>query len=414
MNTVRRRTLLALVAAGMTATAMPQTAGAAQPSSAPAAPYRLVLPEPTGPYKIGTTELHLVDKSRADEWVPARKRELMISVWYPAVPLGHGPRALYSPPHVGATFADQLAESVGIGPGKVDYAGTPTHARIGVPALGRHPVVLYSPGFKTSRLMGTNHVEDLVSRGYVVVTIDHPGEVPVEFPGGRVTPEVVPDDAIEKSLKVRVADTKFVLGTLERLAAGRNPDAEQRALPRGLGRALDLREVGMFGYSLGGFAAGETMVTDRRIDAGVNLDGAMQFGFPEGVLSEVAKRGLDRPFLLFGAMGHSHAAEPGQPMYDPSWTSFWAHQRGWKLDLSIPEGTHGAFADYQFSLPAVAKAYGVPNEKVTALLGTVDPAGSVAAQRAYLGAYFDQFLKHRPQRLLLGESPKYPEVQFVR
>jgi predicted dienelactone hydrolase len=107
---------------------------------------------------------------------------------------------------------------------------------------------------------------------------------------------------------VRVADTKYVLRTLERLAAGQNPDAEQRTLPRGLGRALDLRKVGMFGYSLGGFAAGETMVTDRRIDAGANLDGTMQFGFPEGVLSEVAKRGLDRPFLLFGAMGHSHAA----------------------------------------------------------------------------------------------------------
>lgn len=82
--------------------------------------------------------------------------------------------------------------------------------------------------------------------------------------------------------------------------------------------------------------------------------------------------------------------------------------------IGTTELHHGSFADYQFSFPAIAKAYGVPPETVTELLGKVDPAGSVAAQRAYLGAYFDQFLKHRPQRLLLGESPKFPEVRFVR
>lgn len=49
-----------------------------------------------------------------------------------------------------------------------------------------------------------------------------------------------------------------------------------------------------------------------------------------------------------------------------------------------------------------------------ASLGTVDPERSVAAQRAYLGAYFDQFLKGRPQRLLVKESPRYPDVEFVR
>jgi hypothetical protein len=148
--------------------------------------------------------------------------------------------------------------------------------------------------------------------------------------------------------------------------------------------------------------------------AGANLDGTMQYGFPQGELSEVAKRGLDRPFLLFGAQGHSHLPKPGTQLDDPSWTNFWRVQRGWKLDLSIPEGTHGAFADYQFSVPAIARAFGIPDEQLTPLLGKVDPAASVAAQRAYLGAYFDQFLKHRPQRLLLKESPKHPAVEFVR
>ena len=38
---------------------------------------------PTGPYAIGTVQLHLVDHSRRDPWT-RRPRELMVSVWYPA------------------------------------------------------------------------------------------------------------------------------------------------------------------------------------------------------------------------------------------------------------------------------------------------------------------------------------------
>ncbi|TWD81140.1 hypothetical protein FB561_2244 [Kribbella amoyensis] len=331
------------------------------------------MPAPSGPYPIGTTELHLVDKNRKDPWGSGSARAVMASVWYPALPIG--PTAPYAPAKVAAPLADELTTFLGLPAGAVDYAGTATHARSGAPALGRHPV---------------------------------------EFPGGRVAPVTVTQDALKKAMGVRVADTRFLLDSLDRLAGGRNPDADHRPLPKGLDRALDLRRTGMFGYSAGGFAAAETMLVDRRIDAGVNFDGTMQFGFPEGELSESAKRGLDRPFLLFGAQGHSHKPQPGSPLNDPSWTSFWQHQRGWKLDLGIPNGTHGSFADYQFSVPAIAEEFGVPPEKVTELLGTVDPAGGVRAQRAYLGAYFGQFLRGVPQPILRHGSPRYPEVEFTR
>ncbi|WP_165956700.1 alpha/beta hydrolase family protein [Kribbella antibiotica] len=389
MITVSRRTVLAAAAAGLTATAVP--AAAAAP-----APTRLVLPRPTGPYPIGTTELRLVDESRADPWEPGHRRELMVSVWYPARPGAAGPHARYAPPHMAPQLADELGSYFGIPPGRIDYAGTTTHARLGVPSYGRHPVIVYSPGFGTSRLVSTNQVEDLASHGHVVVTIDHTGEAPVEFPGGRVTPVLLPDNDLHKPVAIRVADLKFVLDSLGRLA---------------LHRAMDLRRIGLLGYSLGGFAAAETMLTDHRIAAGVNLDGTMQYGYPEGELSEVAKRGLDRPFLLFGAAGHSHL--PGGSAPDPSWTSFWANQRGWKLNLSLPAGTHGAFADYQFSAPAVAQANNIPPEAVTALLGTVNPIRSIKAQRAYVLAYFTQFLDNRPQPLLRQQSALYPEIKFV-
>ena len=53
------------------------------------------LPEPTGPYPAGTTSLYLEDTSRPDPWVAGvNARELMVSVWYPAVPSDGRPGGL--------------------------------------------------------------------------------------------------------------------------------------------------------------------------------------------------------------------------------------------------------------------------------------------------------------------------------
>ncbi|MFG1625485.1 alpha/beta hydrolase family protein [Kribbella sp. NPDC049227] len=401
MSLVSRRTVLALAAGGAAAIAVPQAAQAR--SAARSAPFRLTLPEPTGRYPIGTTALHLTDAARKDPWTSAARRELMVSVWYPAFPVG--PRAPYAPPGSAGPLAEDVSGVLGLPAGSIDYAGTPTHAHADAPALGRHPVILYSPGAGTSRILGTHHVEDLASRGYVVVTIDHTGEAPVEFPGGRVAPVVADSNNPRRTVAVRVADIRFVLDSLADLA-------ESEDAPDRLGRALDLRRIGMFGYSQGGFAAAETMLQDHRIKAGVNLDGTLQYGFPDGDLSESAQQGIDRPFLLFGAQGHAHVPNPESPLNDPSWTSFWNARSGWKLDLEIPAGTHGSFADYQFSVPAIAARFGLPPEQIAGHLGTVDPAVSIRAQRAYLGAFFDQFLRNQPQPLLRHPSPKYPQIVF--
>src|SRR5258707_364102 len=56
------------------------------------------LPEPTGPYPAGTASGWLTDPSRPDPWVPGvNARELMVSLWYPAVP-SDGRRARYMTP----------------------------------------------------------------------------------------------------------------------------------------------------------------------------------------------------------------------------------------------------------------------------------------------------------------------------
>ncbi|WP_153036293.1 lipase [Amycolatopsis sp. YIM 10] len=396
---MRKRTMAAGVLAACTALAA-LAAPAATTAAATEAGTESALPEPGGRYPVGVTELHLVDHARQDPWVPGAVRELMVTVRYPALPSGK-PFAPYMPPGVATAAAEEDGGLIGVDPARFDYEFA-THSRTGAAAFGHQPVLLYSPGAKQSRALGTAQAEHLAGKGYVVVAIDHTHEaVAVEFPGGRVAEHAMPPRTIEVSkqmMATRAQDSSFVLDQLEVLARGGNPDAGQRRLPPGLGRALDLDRVGAFGHSAGGFTAGETMVADRRVDAGVNLDGSMAYHQGNRDFGRVANEGLDRPFLLMSAGDHSAAS-------DLSWQEFLRHHRAWVRQLHLPAGEHFSYTDQQ----VLVQRLGVD---ATPFLGTVDPARSMASQRAYLTAFFDEHLKGRPQSLFDGPSPRHPDFEF--
>lgn len=429
------------VGAAVAALAVPAPAaslpggGPAPSPSVPATAFTPVLPAPTGPYEIGRTTLHLVDHHRRDPWTPDRARELMATVTYPARHVGRYPPAPWFSPAVAASAETFLAEPpTSVLPGSVDLAGAVAHARAAAPVArpptrrgGGWPVVLFSTGFGSFREANTAQIEDLASRGYVVVSFDHTYEAPVvEFPDGRVVqavPETLSSDlnvlkvVFQRAIDVRVADTRFVLDELADLDRGRNLDAQRRRLPAGLRGGVDLSRVGMFGYSYGGYTAGEAMVHDRRIAAGVNLDGSMAHGFGLSenwpyLPGQVVLRGLDRPFMLFGQEGHDHLGTQESPG-DASWPDFWANQRGWKLDISLRGSQHGSFGDLQVVLPQVARSLGLPLAPLEPSIGTIDPDRSIAAQRAHLAAFFDLHLRRQDGHLLDGPSPAYPEIAFV-
>jgi dienelactone hydrolase len=425
--------VLAIVVAALAAAAS-APAGTASPAAAPFTP---TLPKPTGPYAIGHTTLHMIDDDRRDPWMPDRARELMATLTYPARHVERYPRSRWFSPALAESLEESLAAPpTNLAPGSVDLARARAHSRADAPAArppGRRargwPVVLFSPGGGASREENTALIEDLASRGYVVVSFDHTYEAPVvEFPDGRLARQVAEIQSsdpkvlrvfFKRAIDARVADTGFVLDRLAQLDRGRNPDAERLRLPRGLRGALDLRQLGMFGYSYGGYTAGESMVGDRRIDAGVNLDGAMAHGFGISedwpyLPGEVVRRGLDRPFMLFGNARHNHLSIEAAPTGDPSWREFWSNQRGWKLDITLRQSEHGSFSDLQVGLPQIAAALGLPPGTFEPFIGTIDPDRSIAAQRAYIAAFFDLHLRHRDDDLLDGPSPAYPEIEFVR
>ncbi|MFG2718950.1 alpha/beta hydrolase family protein [Streptomyces sp. NPDC048416] len=392
--------------------AVPAAVGSASPP--PGA--RVTLPAPTGPYPVGTTSLHLTDRSRPDPWVGSQPhRELMVSVRYPARDVAGHARAPQMLPGEAAGF-DALNNLTDIPKGRVDWAATRTHAYEQAPIAAHgargFPVVLYSPGAADPRSLGTTLCDDLASRGYVVVMIDHTYDATaVEFPGGRVEKSVLPQEfakaakagdeqvtaLLKKSMSVRVADTRFVLDQLGQL-------------PGQLRGALDVGAVGMFGQSAGGFTAAQSLHDDRRIKAAADLDGVLgytQLDDDPANPSSVGTDGVDRPLLLMGKEGDDHHTVA-------SWGAAWQHSSGWLRDLTLVGAEHASYTDMQSEIPQLATELGLSKQTVAANIGTVAAKQSVAAQETYVSAFFDRWLRGQDRHLLDGPSERFPQVRFVK
>lgn len=245
------------------------------------------LPQPTGPYPIGTVAWHLVDAARHETqgMRTGGHRELMVQIWYPAERAGPG--------QAYRTRAETDWK-------KRHLARVRTHAATAAPVAGaraRYPVVLFTPSWTGRRNQNTVQAEELASHGFVVVGIDHPyGSDLTIFPDGRIirtvlgkfldcmSAETLQESvrAAEAQLGIRTADVRFVLDELERL----DPSGPRHLLA---GR-LDTSRVGIFGHSFGGAVAAEVCLLDPRFRAGINLDGF--------IFGNATTHPIDKPFLV--------------------------------------------------------------------------------------------------------------------
>lgn len=360
------RKTLTVAAAVLAALCVPPVAAATTATREPS------LPAPTGPAAVGRTTLALADRDRADPWVPeSGPRRLMVTLYYPAV-RGTGEPA----PYLSPAEATALVEFAELDPELTadELAATRTWSRVHArPLPGRRPLVLLSPGFTVPRHTLTALAEDLASRGYVVAAVDHAYEsVAAEFPGG-VLPcaacDLVGEIGREPIALNRGEDLSFVLDVLRH------------------NQLVDERRVAVVGHSMGGDAAATAMRADRRVDAGVNLDGPMEPADP-----------LDRPFLL---VGNHDQHQPGGT-YDPSWDAVWPVMSGWKRWLTVTDADHYSFTDVNL----VVQQSGVDMHFPLA------PARGIQLTRAYVAAFVDRHLRGAPRPLLDGPGATFPEVNF--
>jgi predicted dienelactone hydrolase len=397
---------------GALSPASPARAGADQPTSTTGVDdVAITLARPTGPFRTGTTLVHLRDEDRVDPLDPRqRSREVMAQLWYPASPAPGRPLAPYAPPGETAVLEANYPDDIPDGA----FAAT-THSRLRAPVLpGTHKVVFFHHGICAFRTDTTTVNEQLASLGFIVVALANTHESPaVEFPDGRVETTADPSFCatggapftpenqaiLNRLLGVRVADSRFVLDQLDRINRGVNPDASGRPLPRGLARSMDTSRVGIFGHSFGGGTAAAVMHADPRFVAGVNLDGL--------VVGPVVRAGLDRPFLVLGSSYH-------EPAQDESWAEFLPRLTGWHRWLRMNDAGHYRFMDLGGSVRMWGLEEAIkPLDPETWRLnfGDIDDRTSQEIVISLTAAFFERFLLGRPSPVLACPSAFYPQIE---
>ena len=374
---------------------------------------QVLLPKPDGAFEVGLSTMELIDKSRLQLFAPSvQQRHFMVSLFYPVHSRKSTTPANYMPPET-AAFEDGLELSTTGSAGLVSPNGT--FERLALQVAGKSPqtqgtldfpIVLFSPGEATTRLFYSVIAQTIASSGYIVITIDAPHDVDiVEYPDGSVdlinttvTNAATIADA-DLAVSVRAQDASFVLDQL-----CNNASVVSQLIP-GSSHGLDVRNVAMFGHSLGGAATAAAMLNDSRIAGGIAMDGTLY--------GPVVQEGLDRPFMLMAHTNHTRVAGNGTGDADSSWFDFWANLRGFKLDIMLANSLHYTFSD----VPIVLETLGiVPNATIATNLQVTDLNGSRALQivTTYVTAFLDMVLKYKTSPLLQGPVAAFPEVTFER
>jgi pimeloyl-ACP methyl ester carboxylesterase len=278
---------IAFIASGIS----PQARQGSPPSRTP------TLPKPSGPFGVGRVAFDWIDSSRPADMAADRgpNAELMVYLWYPTRAPGRELKGALLPSAKAIDLAgapDSFKTQAFGGNWPLVVSGEITsHAQDGAPILGKlkaFQVVLFSPGAYGTSFQYTSAIEDLVSHGYIVASIEHTSEVAaVTFSDGnvhiysaaRIPKEAIPppgstpeqyEDKLEAwyrhNVDVRAADISFVLDKL--ITLNRSPSAASQFAGR-----LDVGHVAVVGHSRGGWSAIIACRRDARLKACVNEDG---------------------------------------------------------------------------------------------------------------------------------------------
>jgi alpha-beta hydrolase superfamily lysophospholipase len=274
------------------------------------------------------------------------------------------------------------------------------------PSLDRseqHPVVVFSHGNQMSGLLYTTITEDLASYGYVVVSIDHPGEALFTiFPDGKVVTYSLPQSNPGNSAEdPEVGFRRMIDRHIERvsLAVAR--------LPTLFPGQLDLSHVAVVGHSVGGIAASRICETDDRVAACANLDGR-EHGAPFYLSAD--SPGPARPFLYFSKPLHPDDGDSTTPpttlaQYNKDLAAVEALDKQRMSNLKtdsyrviLAGAKHDTFSDVPLLLPSSE------DERVANLR-------RIRIVREYLRAFLDKYLRNRTSTLVDQTTPPYPEIE---
>ena len=359
----------------------------------------IVIPSSYGPFNSTLQHFELIDVNRRDPFNSSHLRRLMVTRFDP-VPVencGKAQLVPYMTPEVARVQAE-VEVSVGVPQGPYESLRlnicSPTIKNVSQD-ISRYPVAIFSPGYNTSRLLSSALAQAIATKGYTVLTLDHPYETNVvEYPdgsviyGGRLTGDAN-NTQLVAAVTARANDVSFLLDTL------------------GFKYGVNERRAIVIGQSFGGATAALVMLNDTRIRGGVNLDGAMY--------GDVLKAGLGRPglpqaFLLFGSTDHNSSS-------DSSWTQMReslnrSKDVDWVRELNVLKSGHWSYADIPMVVDLAGLRNGFPKDFL-GYLGDVTGKRMFEIVAEYISAFFKLTLEGKKDGVLAGPSASWPEVVYL-
>lgn len=186
-----------------------------------------------GDYKVGVRTTEFINKDQVDVLHskagkdPLYDRHLKVEVWYPAI-IPEGKKELVAYKQVMGMFGDSTRPIV-----PFTFEGRALRDAAPDASGGVYPLVIVSHGYPGTRLILTYLTENLASKGYVVVAIDHTESTFTDRGG------------FQSTLLNRSKDVLFILNQLAELS---KPDSKSF-----LAGLADANNTGLIGYSMGGY-----------------------------------------------------------------------------------------------------------------------------------------------------------------
>ena len=231
-----------------------------------------VIPQPSGSFPVGYQSFTVNDSLRPDLLVPEEDRTISVTVWYPAKEKSRESRRYIDDDLVLKMRQESYQHQDSTALRKLGFFKTFSIENADVIEERKFPLILFSHGLGVSKANYTVIAEELVSKGNIVVTIDHPyGGFTITNKGRFLSSRQDTllytsegDKILLKRMNSWAEDLRFVIDQIL---------SENGPLGRKFSSIIDKSKIATMGHSLGGNVALHYPSKDERVKAAVNLDG---------------------------------------------------------------------------------------------------------------------------------------------
>ncbi|KEO75425.1 hypothetical protein EL17_00765 [Anditalea andensis] len=354
------------------------------------------LPQTTGPFAVGTMDILLeLDREEIITEDTTDARRFMIKVWYPSKEADGK-----EDPYIDKAGRDGFAQKYGLPPSFLYYLDkikTNVYRNTQI-ADETFPVLVFSHGYNSKANGYYALLKEIVSHGYIIFAINHTYEsTGATFPDGTqkyfdyeyagkieagtwdIMMPVIEVFESELSFEERHPTvregltTYYVRDIVERWAVDIldvvNELDEWNRSGFFEGR-LDLSNIGVFGHSRGGGAAGESLLVGNRIKAGANIDGD-QWG-------QIVDTVFQKPFLFLSADYPEDHQNLNQHAYINKSNSFF-------YEATVAQSGHSNFMDIPYMIPVRALSQA----------GSINPDLAIEITGKVITSFFDKHLKNK-------------------